>query len=89
MLNNSRVRPPSLGTITHRLQLGGGGGDLPRRCPRFQRLSGGRKLGGSVSVKQGQGRETTFSTQDGGINKAARELGEPQTPRGLVGNLRI
>ena len=46
-----------------------------------------------MSVKQGQGQETTFSTEDGGINKVRqqlrRELDEPQTPRGFVGNLRI
>lgn len=46
-----------------------------------------------MSVKQGQGQETTVSTEDAGINKAARqlslELGEPQPPGRFVGNLRI
>lgn len=71
----------------------GGAGTAALRCPRFQRLSRERKPRGSVSVKQGQGQETTVSTEDAGINKAvqqlSRELGEPQPPRGFVGNLRI
>lgn len=87
--NQTRVPPPR--SRTRRLRLARRPAGL--RCPRFQRLSGERKRRGSVSVKQGQGQERTFSSEDGGINKAApqlrHELGEPQTPRGLVGNLRI
>lgn len=46
-----------------------------------------------MSVKQGQG--TTFSTEDGGINRGGAterssngELAEPRTPWGFVGNYR-